>query len=351
MKPGDHIRSRLKEKSWTQEDLAWVLGRPQPSINQIISGKVSVTPETAVQLSSALGETPRYWLELDANYRLSQLEDCEPAIQRRANLLNLLPINSMHKRGWLGDVRSAEEIESTALELIECVPNAAWRKSGDQALTPEQLAWLIQLAKMAKKQRVEPFSLENMDSCLRSLKKLTAFSQLVENVPKVLSDHGIRFVVIEPFSGSRIDGATIWLNEAEPVVGLTSRLDRLDNFWFTLFHELSHVKHRDEFSIDDDTLGNDIQLEVKSAIERRADLEAAELLISKKEMDSFVKRYSPMYSKKCIIQFAIRLSVHPGIVVGQLQARNEIGWNANREMLVKIRDSVTCVAMTDGWGQ
>lgn len=351
MKPGDQIRLKLKEKSWTQEDLAWVLGRPQPSINQIISGKVSVTPETAIQLSSALGETPRFWLEMDANHRLSQLNDCEPSIQRRANLLNLVPINSMRKRGWLGNDLSAEAIESKVMELIECAPTAAWRKSGNQELTPEQFAWLIQLERMAKIQRTDPFLPENMDSCFLSLKKLTAYSQLVENVPKVLSEHGIRFVIIEPFPGSRIDGATIWLSETEPVVGLSSRLDRLDNFWFTLFHELSHVKHHDDFSIDDDTLGNDIQLEIKSAIERRADLEAAELLISPKEMDSFVKRYSPLFSKKCIIQFANRLSVHPGIVVGQLQARSEIGWNANREMLVKVRDSVTCVAMTDGWGQ
>jgi HTH-type transcriptional regulator/antitoxin HigA len=62
-------------------------------------------------------------------------------------------------------------------------------------------------------------------------------------------------------------------------------------------------------------------------------------------------RVSPLYSKTRIIQFAHTIQIHPGIIVGQLQYRGEIGYSANREMLVKIRDIVIDSALTDGWGR
>lgn len=44
------------------------------------------------------------------------------------------------------------------------------------------------------------------------------------------------------------------------------------------------------------------------------------------------------------------MQVHPGIVVGQLQRRDEISYAYNREMLVKVRQVITNSALTDGWG-
>jgi HTH-type transcriptional regulator/antitoxin HigA len=50
------------------------------------------------------------------------------------------------------------------------------------------------------------------------------------------------------------------------------------------------------------------------------------------------------------VQFAHRIKIHPAIIVGQLQHRGEIGYHANREMLLKIRESIIQAALTDGWG-
>jgi HTH-type transcriptional regulator/antitoxin HigA len=67
-------------------------------------------------------------------------------------------------------------------------------------------------------------------------------------------------------------------------------------------------------------------------------------------MDSFIRRVGPLYSRTRIIQFANRLKIHPGIIVGQLQYRREVGFGTNREMLVKIRESLIETTLTDGWG-
>jgi HTH-type transcriptional regulator/antitoxin HigA len=89
---------------------------------------------------------------------------------------------------------------------------------------------------------------------------------------------------------------------------------------------------------------------VADQMERRANEEAASSLVPKVDMDSFVLRVGPLYSKDRINRFANRMKIHPGIIVGQLQRRKEIGYSSNREMLAKIRHFVTPAAVTDGWG-
>ena len=48
--------------------------------------------------------------------------------------------------------------------------------------------------------------------------------------------------------------------------------------------------------------------------------------------------------------FALRQGVHPGIVSGQLQHLKEVGWDAHRDLLVKVRALLIPAALTDGWG-
>ena len=89
----------------------------------------------------------------------------------------------------------------------------------------------------------------------------------------------------------------------------------------------------------------------KDDIEDRADREAASSLIPTEEIESFIGRVGPLYSTDRVVEFANRIRIHPGIIVGQLQYRGEIGYRAMREHLAKIRDIVISTALTDGWGQ
>jgi len=143
----------------------------------------------------------------------------------------------------------------------------------------------------------------------------------------------------------------MWLNDSSPVIGMSLRFDRVDSFWFTLCHELSHIKHRDEAPLDSDlTDYRSVITIVRNSMERRADEEAIDMLIPSQELTSFILRIGPLYSKESIIRFAHRMRIHPGIIVGQLQHRQEIGYHANREMLAKVRQVVVPAAITDGWG-
>lgn len=363
--PGDFIREELEERGWSQADLARVIGRDESNLSKLIAGKMSLTPAMARDLSAAFGTSAEYWMNLETSYRLGQAngDDNPDVVRRRARLYDLAPVRDMQKRQWIRETNDAAELESELrkffdnardLETEPCLPVAARDSIKAVELTPAQRAWCFRALRLAKAQRVTPFREERLTECENRLRALAVFPEEARHVPKVLADYGIRFVIVEPLPGSRIDGATFWI-DGSPVIALSARFDRIDCFWFTLLHEFSHVKHRDRQSIDTDLVGeqNDPSKPslMKEEMEQRADREAAAMLIPPDKIQSFIVRVRPMYSKNRIIQFANLIRVHPGIIVGQLQHRGEIGFHANREMLVKVREIVASSAITDGWGR
>ncbi len=80
--PGDLLAETIEAKDLSQSELAKRMDRPIQVINEIIKGKRSITPETAIQLERVLG-TPAYvWINLEKNYeynkaRLEALEELE----------------------------------------------------------------------------------------------------------------------------------------------------------------------------------------------------------------------------------------------------------------------------------
>ena len=74
---------------------------------------------------------------------------------------------------------------------------------------------------------------------------------------------GVRLIFVEALPGSKIDGVCVWLGD-QPVIGITLRLDRLDNFCFVLRHEIEHVLRgdgREESFSPVDEIGSDLELD------------------------------------------------------------------------------------------
>jgi len=133
---------------------------------------------------------------------------------------------------------------------------------------------------------------------------------------------------------------------------LSLRLDRIDNFWFVLRHELEHVLQghgRDrDFILDQDLegAGSGDKLSTEEVVANTA---AANFCVSPEEMTGFIARVTPFFKEERVLLFAQRLNVHPGIVVGQLQRRLR-RYDLFRKYQVKVRQHVTSSALTDGWG-
>lgn len=195
----------------------------------------------------------------------------------------------------------------------------------------------------------QPYSERKLKDALAKLRPLLVAPEEIRQVPKILADAGVRFVIVEFLPGSKIDGATFWLDDA-PVIALAIRFDRVNNFWFVLRHEIEHVLNLDGVVMDVELTEQLQRKDVLPVEEVRANTAASEFLVPSAELESFIMRVRPLYSEQRIQLFARRIGVHPGIVVGQLQFRDEVPYTHFHKHLVKIREIVTQTAITDGWG-
>jgi len=361
--PGDLIREELLERGWIQADLARILGRPPSVLNQIITGKRSITPATARELAAAFGTSAQFWLNLEAAYRLSIAGEPDDGIGRRAHLYDIAPIKEMEKRHWIRKTKSATELESQlkqffGVESLKEPPHVklaarASVRTGEE-ITAAQWAWCRRVAQLGLAVHASRFTERAFKEGRIRLRNLMAHAEEVRRVPKILAHMGIRFVVVQHLPKTRIDGAALWIGAKHeyPVIALSMRYDRIDWFWHTLSHELSHILNRDGYTLDTDLVRAQTGGQTtRSEVEVRADIEAADFVIPSGKLNSFIVRRKPLYSKKSIIQFAHTMRVHPGLVVGQLQHSSEIDYAANREMLVKVRHLLIDTAMADGWGK
>jgi HTH-type transcriptional regulator/antitoxin HigA len=370
--PGEFLKDELDERGWTQDEFAKMIRVAPKVISEIISNKRGIAPETAIRISAGLGTSAQLWMNLDTAYRLYRLHRSDAApegIAQERRLRETYPVRELIKRGWVKDTEDNPELlESRVLRFygvknIDDAPTLAYaaRQTGSPAtLTPIQEAWLYRVKQVAEEIHVRPYSKRLLRDALPRLSALRSAPEEARHVPRLLAECGVRYVIVEPVTGSRIDGVCLWLAPDKPVIGMSLRIDRIDNFWFVLRHEVEHVLRGDgkAAAIIDSELGDVAPAEGSeiSPEESAADRAAEDFCVPKAEMDNFIGRVGAAPSEERIVRFAERLGVHPGLVVGQLQWRLK-RYNLLRKYLVKVkevvkvRSIVTPGAMTDGYGR
>lgn len=364
--PGQLITRLLEDRGWNLRTLAVVLQKDESTISKIIGGKGAVTTETAIALEELFGVPAERFLELQRQYdlavaRLSARPDRGRAT--RATLFGDLPITVMAKRGWINadDPQNLAQVEAglikffgvAALEEIEILPHAAKKTQVNNPATPAQMAWLYRVRTIAEEMMVAPYSKASLETALAKLRPLMAAPEEARKVPRILMEAGIRFVIVESLPAAKIDGVCFWLDDQSPVIGLSMRHDRIDNFWFVLIHELEHVRKRHGMG----TTILDTELEGARASsnddipqeEREANLAAQEFCVPASKMNAFIARKAPFFAERDLVAFASILGVHPGIVAGQLQHRTN-RYDRFRQHLVPIRSNASTSAAVDGWG-
>ena len=86
--PGEYIRDEIEARGWTQRDLAGVLGRSEPKVSELISGKRAITSQTARELAAAFGTSAEVWLNLEMRWQLWRDQSSVAEVERRARLLD-----------------------------------------------------------------------------------------------------------------------------------------------------------------------------------------------------------------------------------------------------------------------
>lgn len=169
--------------------------------------------------------------------------------------------------------------------------------------------------------REHKFQYERLnEKFLRELVLLSRHDDGPKRAVQALSDIGVAVVVEEHLARTKLDGAAMLAGNGKPVIGLTLRFDRVDNFWFTLMHEVVHVwKHLS--NPGEVFLDRLMDKESTEVVEKEANRLARDLLISRSDWRSAAVRQMP--TKSGIVAFAKELNIHPAIVAGRIQKEQE----------------------------
>ncbi|WP_397533629.1 HigA family addiction module antitoxin [Roseateles sp.] len=357
--PGEFLREELEAREWSQQELADILDRPPRLISELIAGKRAITPETAKGLAEAFGTSPDYWMNLESQYQLSKVTVPNDNVARKARLYTHFPVREMVRRGWVRASESVEVLEQRfceffAIPSVDVAPQLchnAKKTHANADTNPLQLAWLFRVRAIASQQLVPAYSKAKLVSTVEKLRALLLAPEEARHAPRLLAEAGVRLVFVESLAGSKMDGACFWLDDTKPVIGMTLRFDRIDNFWFVLRHEIEHVLQEDGKAEKQAVIDTDVgdSKDELPEYERRANSAGADFCVPTGELDDFIARVQPYFSEERVLRFAQRIQVHPGLVVGQLQRRLE-RHDFLRKHQVKVRACVLPSAGVDGWG-
>jgi HTH-type transcriptional regulator/antitoxin HigA len=364
--PGQLILALLDERGWTRRALAIVLDMDETGVNRIVADKRPVDAKMALILEEVFGVPAGRFLGLQKEFDLAQARivmQPDPGRATRARLYGDLPVAEMIKRGWIDaeSIRDTKKVETELMrffgvnrpEDIEFLPHAAKKTEVSEPATPAQMAWLYRVRQIAQDMLVAQYSPAAIDAAVGKLRALTGTADGVAKVPRIMAECGIRFVLVESLPSAKIDGVCFWLNDRSPIIGMSLRFDRIDNFWFVLRHELEHVRQlhgRDAIMLDVELEGERAGTgDTVTAEERVANAAAQDFCVPTQMLDAFIARKAPFFSERDLIGFARVVKVHPGIVAGQLQHRTG-RFDRFRDHLAKVRTIISPNAIKDGWG-
>lgn len=363
--PGTIIAEELEARGWQQVDLAYILGMLPQQLNPLLAGKANITPELATSLGAAFDMPADFFANLQKMYDLQTAKPVDPGIGKRASWLAAgFPVREMIKREWI------EKTEPTLLDLqmmrffgknrIEdipfmgdspVVPAHAAKKSDYDSTTAVQYAWLHRVIKIAETIDAPLYSDEALRGSLLKIRAHLLDKDDLKHIPQILRACGVRYVLVESLPGAKIDGVCVWV-DGQPAIGMTTRLDRMDNFAFVLRHEIEHIlrgdgKEETFTPVDDiDSQGHDLHLPEP---EIKANAAASEYCVPEALLDSFLARKGNFISEQDVLGLAARLEIHPAIVVGRIQRKRE-KYDWLRKYQTGIRKYLFDWAYKDGWG-
>ncbi|MFA6294887.1 MAG: ImmA/IrrE family metallo-endopeptidase [Candidatus Paceibacterota bacterium] len=316
--PVEAIKFRMEQMDLIPADLIPFIGS-RSRVSEILSGKRQLTLEMVRSLEMGLGIPAKVLIR-------------KPDLKEDTEYLgwdNRL-FSEMEKRGYFKDViKNNKDKVSVLKNFFSLVGSPAQvgamlRKSNYRSspLTDKRalVAWTTAVLKKAKKIKINK---EYKDGTVNSdfMRNIVQLSTKENNpilVQEFLKKHGIILVIEPHFSKTYLDGAVILTNKKNPIIGITLRYDRLDNFWFTLMHELAHISlhYKKDISMFYDEIEG-VEVSELDEKEKEADQMAEEILLPHYKWEISPARLVP--SEMAVKGLAKELGVHPAIIAGQIR--------------------------------
>jgi HTH-type transcriptional regulator/antitoxin HigA len=343
--PGEYLREELTERGWAEGEFAEIIGRPAQAVSEILNGKKDITPETAVAIGAALGTSAELWMNLQAAFRLYQVRaGSSPKVkpvERRARLRSLVPVRELQKRGWLPATSDLDELEDAVCVLLRIdditqtpqLAVAARRTNRDDVFTPEQIGWIARVEQLGAERASKPFDPVALGQLAADMVHRIEGPHDLRHLGTWLAGCGVGLVIELPLRNSKMDGIVSFATRT-PIIGLSTRGDRMDSFVFTLLHEIAHLTlgHLDGEKL---TIDEDLDPNSGSERERAANDKAA----------GWIFPTPPVIppnelTQRTLAEIARAHGVHVCFLIGRLQSQGRLNWKDYRRSIPKVRPFV-----------
>ncbi len=322
--PIEAIRFRMDQTGLKQKDLVPFIGS-RSKVSEVFSGKRTLSLSMIRNLHRELG-IPAEVLLQDPNARLgSPLQGVD---------WERFPLREIFSRNWLPEFSgSLTDLKERAEEIL-----SGWAAPlGTGALEPALLrqhvrtgsnedgyaltTWKIRVSLQALEDDLPNYKPGTVtQDFVRDLVRLSYLDRGPLLAQEYLQKNGIHFAIEKHLPHTHLDGALIRMPDGSPLVALTLRYDRLDNFWFTLCHELAHISLHFEGE-ESEVFFDDLEQHEVDTFESDADHWATEALIPSEAWNAagLCQRPTPEIVKV----FAMTHRINPVIPAGRI--RRETG--------------------------
>lgn len=309
--PGEAIRFRLEQLGLKNRDLEPILGN-RSKVSEILSGKRPLSMKMVRELHRQFQIPLR---ALTAEPQSAASEELPILSDKAASKLASLNVGFVKSkaRTFLKSVFGPEQ--SYAL-----LRKTRTHRSNERTDHIALLYWQASVTQLAA--RMETFGTFEAgsltDDHLRELAKFSADEDGIRLAANRLSQWGIRLVYLQPLPGTFVDGAALLNRDREPIIAISGRHDRTDNFWFTLLHEASHLTHHlQHLKPGENAFVDDIEYSGGDAIEDEADRSAQEALIPVQCFEAV--EWEEYSSNEDIFEVAEAAGVSASVVAGRWQ--------------------------------
>lgn len=352
--PGYFIQEQMDLRNWIQEDLADVMGVSEKHLNKILKNNQTISLEIARLLSEIFDMSAQYWINIDSSYRLwleQERSEKEIAADLKSSIYERMPINDMVKKGWLVPFTDLEDLKNQVLQFwgwkkldfavldkrLPCLTRKS--EAFNQFNASYALTWYQKACNVSAGIKVRKFNREKLITLYEDLHSYTVKSDGLNLFIQELNKAGVIFFVLPHLLKTYLDGAAFYSGE-NPVIVYTGRYHRIDNFWFTVAHEIAHIlRHLNEntpFILDDLRNGTIDKLEEEAN-------ELAAKYLNHDEIVSFLEPFIGYLTTSKVEECAEKYGIHPAIIVGKLAHDGKVSYGNqplyNKNVLEIISDS------------
>lgn len=317
---GDFLIAARLIQGWSQKELARKLGLREQAIQRYEAERYrSISLGSYIKVARALS------VRVTADFLSPLTRNNLPPLEVSSNEAQKV-LKHARANDWLQNKDESDEncINQLIRDVAEHVENHGAPSLLRTGLNVEDhssdwtlLAWKTQIARRAKliidndKIRYQPVNF----SWLGDLVKLSKQENGPLLAQDLLKEQGIILIVEPHIAGMKVDGAA-FLVEQTPIIGMTLLRDTLDNFWFTLLHEVAHVILHYRTGLAAGFFDDTEAVEVDE-LEEEANKFASSMLIPEELWSRSPARIAKAAAP--IECFAEQLGISPAIVFGRVR--------------------------------